>query len=384
MATFPSSVISFGSDVVDGVDDVMASHINTPRAEIVAIETYLRSTRFDNNLLACSLTHDESWLGGTATNDVSDDNYGPCVLWNVLNDAGVGAAPDIAGVAGGTADPFTRYLQCTLDATAQVGFVQFLTAQQSKAYRGATVSLSADLWGTGISNVRMAVIYWTGTADSVTSDVVGTWGAGNPTLATNWSYIGTPADIAITTTRARKSVQNLTIPTNAINLAVFIWLPAQEASTDVLNIARVKLEPGAAATDFVARSPDEELARINYFYQVLDASSNTINIGLGTKTSSATIAVTVQTRKMRVAPTVSHNITAYTAGTPGTTTIALLNRITSAFYAITGALTFASIANNKDYITLQATAGTSWDGTIGDLASLRIGPSVLIAADARL
>jgi hypothetical protein len=297
MATFPSSVISFGSDVVDGVDDVMAAHINSPRAEIVAIETYLRSTRFDNNLLACSLTHDESWLGGTATNDVSDDNYGPCVLWNVLNDAGVGAAPDIAGVAGGTADPFTRYLQCTLDATAQVGFVQFLTAQQSKAYRGATVSLSADLWGTGISNVRMAVIYWTGTADSVTSDVVGTWGAGNPTLATNWSYIGTPADIAITTTRARKSVQNLTIPTNAINLAVFVWLPAQEASADVLNIARVKLEPGAAATEFVARDPRDEEMAIGYFYK----KSYSVDVAPGAISASG--ANTFQTRTAVAAST---------------------------------------------------------------------------------
>jgi hypothetical protein len=382
MATFPSSVISFGSDVVDGVDDVMASHINTPRAEIVAIETYLRSTRFDQNLLADSLTHDASWLAGTALNDVSDDNYGPS-LWNILNDAGVGAAPDIAGVAGGTIDPFTRYCQITLDATAQIGMVQFLTAQQTRPLRGGKVSLSLDMWATGITTMRFAVLAWTGTADSLTSDVVGTWDT-TPTLATNWAYAQASSGQVVSSSRARYTLQNVSVPADANNLAVFIWTPVQEASADVLNIARVKLEPGAAATDFVARSPDEELARINYFYQVLDASSNTINIGLGTKTSSATIAVTVQTRKMRVAPTVSHNITAYTAGTPGTTTIALLNRITSAFYAITGALTFASIANNKDYITLQATAGTSWDGTIGDLASLRIGPSVLIAADARL
>lgn len=327
MATFPGSVISFGSDVVDGVDDVMAAHVNSPRAEIVAIETYLRSTRFDDNLLACSLAHDESWLGGTATNDVTDDNYGPCVLWNVLNDAGVGAAPDIAGAAGGTADPFTRYLQCTLDATAQVGFVQFLPAQQSKAYRGATVSLSADLWGTGISNVRMAVIYWTSTADSVTSDVVGTWGAGNPTLATNWAYIGTPADIAISTTRARKSVQNLTIPTNAVNLAVFIWLPAQEASTDVLNIARVKLEPGAAATEFVARDPGEELRKINRFYTksystgTAPATNTLVNMAMaeGFSTSLAATNNAEFPVPMRTAPTVTVYSTAGTTAKLSTT-----------------------------------------------------------------
>lgn len=216
------------------------------------------------NLLACSLTYDESWLGGTTFNDLTDGLHGP-ILWRILNDQGTNANPDVSGTAGGSTDPFTRYLAIALDATAQVGAVQFIGAQKTRAYRGAVVSLSADLWATGITAIRMAVIVWTSTADTVTADVVATWGA-NPTLATNWAYIGTPSSITIATTRDRYSVQNLTIPTNAVNLGVFIWLPAQEVNTDVLNITRVKLEPGPVSTAFAGRDPGDELRAINRFY----------------------------------------------------------------------------------------------------------------------
>lgn len=214
------------------------------------------------NLLACSLTHDESWLLGTTLNDVADASHGP-VLWRILNDAN---APDVTGTAGGSTDPFTRCLTITLDGTTRVGAVQFVSAQRTRAYRGQVVSLSALLWATGITAVRMAVIVWTSTADTVTSDPVSAWAA-NPTLVANWAFIGTPADITISTTPgARKVVQNLTIPTNAVNLAVFIWTPSQEVSTDVLNVACVKLEPGIVATEFVSRDPGDELGLINRSY----------------------------------------------------------------------------------------------------------------------
>lgn len=322
---FPQALDSY-STKVDGSDDVMAAHINDPQDAIVAIETYLRGARFDQNLLADSLTHEASWLAGTTFNDLTDDSYAGA-LWNILNDSGSFAAPDVAGVAGGGTDPFTRYMALTLDATAQIGICQFLTAQQTRALRGQVVSLSADLWGTGISNVRMAVAYWTGTGDAVTSDMVGTWAAGSPTLAANWAYIGTPADIAISTSRTRKAVQNLTVPTNANNLAVFIWLPAQEVSTDVLNVARVKLEPGAAATEFVARDPGEELRLISHFYTksyavgVAPGTNTLVNMAMA-EAYSTSLASTNNAEfpvAMRTTPTITIYSTAGTAGKISTT-----------------------------------------------------------------
>jgi hypothetical protein len=40
IAEYPSSIVDFGFDVIDGVTSILAEHINKPRAEILAIETY--------------------------------------------------------------------------------------------------------------------------------------------------------------------------------------------------------------------------------------------------------------------------------------------------------------------------------------------------------
>lgn len=215
------------------------------------------------NLLYHSLTHD-IWPEGTTLNDIADDTY-VAALWNVIHN---GQAPDVSGQAGVSTDPFTRYFRCTFDsASSQAGIVQFLAAQDTVPLRGQTVSISADLWGTNVSNIRMAVIEWGGTLDTLTSDVVGTWATGNPTLATDWTYIGTPASIAITGTRTRYEVENITISIGTSNLAVFIWTPDNEASGDLFNVADVQLEVGTTATAFVARLVTEEQSLVNFFYQ---------------------------------------------------------------------------------------------------------------------
>ena len=46
------------------------------------------------------------------------------------------------------------------------------------------------------------MLAWTGTADTVTSDVVSAWGADGvtPTWATNWTAENTPSNLGVTNT----------------------------------------------------------------------------------------------------------------------------------------------------------------------------------------
>jgi hypothetical protein len=389
-STFPPTPDSFSTKVDGPGNPIMAAHVNSLQDAVIAAQEYALglqgeidaiAAQVGENLLSDTLTHESSWLAGLTLPDVADDTYGPS-LWNVLSSAN---APDIAAFSNVGAN-YTYAFGCTLDATGQAGIVQFMTAQATRPLRGGVVSLSADIRGSaGLTHLRMAVISWTGTADAVTSDVVGSWGTGNPTLATSWAYIGTPVDIAVTTSLARHSVENLTVPTGANNIAVLIWTPDSQANADFWGVTRVKLEQGAAATEFVARDPGDELARIGNFLQKVDASNQNINIGLGTKTSASRVISSVKLDEpMRAAPSLSHNISAYTAGAPGTTTVALVNLTGGGFYTITGALTTSMGAANKSFATLQMDAGTSWSGTIGDLSALRIGPDVVMLLDSRL
>lgn len=238
---------------------------------------WMPEAKIDKNLLADTLTFNNSWLAESTYNDIADDTY--CGgLWNLLHN---GQAPDITRQAGGSTDPFEFYLRCTFDSAAsQAGIVQFLLSRDTIPLRGQTVSLSFDAWGTAVAELRAAVISWGSTADALTSDVVGTWATNNPTLATNWSYANTPAaDIVITSTRTRYTVNNIVIPTTANNIAVFIWTSAEEASTDLFNIARVQLERGPVATEFVTMPYLEELRRINTFLYALGKITSSRTLG---------------------------------------------------------------------------------------------------------
>lgn len=259
--TLVNPVNEFSTDGTLGGDSDLA--VPTEKA----VKTYVdaQPDAVGENLLYDTLTHECSWPEGTTFNDYADDTYGPA-LWTMLH---AGSFPDASGQAGGSSDPFTRYYRCTFDAASQqAGIVQFLQAEDAKALRSATVSLSADLWANAAMNMRMAVIEWAGTADALTSDVVATWNGGSPpTLATNWSFVGTPTTLAATSSRQRFVQEELNIGASINNLAVLIWSFDQQGSADFFNVARVKLEVGLVATEFVPRLEPVEKRLIRNFYQ---------------------------------------------------------------------------------------------------------------------
>lgn len=333
------------------------------------------------NLLYHSLHHD-NWQEGTTFNDIADATTYIGMMWLGLQN---GQSPDITGSAGGSTDNYKRALTCTFDsASSQAGFVQFLSNEDTVGLRGKTVSVSADLWGTNISNLAMNVIVWTSTADSPTKDVVATWNNGSAhALATNWAFGKTSTAIAITTTKTRYSNNNISVPTNANNIAVFISTWDNEASGDLFNIANVQLEVGPVATAFVTMDDKEERKKVLDWLYVLDNSTNAVNQGLLAKLAATIISVQLPIPYMRATPTLSHNITGYTGGAPGTTTIALVDVTTNGFFTITGALTVSLGAANKTFALITFAAGTSWSGTNGDLATLRIGPSVIMSLSNR-
>lgn len=298
---FPGAIDSY-SLKVDGVTDVLAAHVNDLQDAVVAIETAVIATSPNPNLLNDTLSHD-LWLGGTTFNDFADDSYVGGTLWNGLHN---GQTPDASGDATVAVGQSKRPLKCLFDSAAsQAGFVQFLINEDAVHLRGKTLSFSIDTATLNIPNMRCAILEWVGTADAITSDVVATWGAGNPTLATNWAYIGTPADQAISGT-TRIKAEGKVIGATTTNLAVFVWCPAEEASTDYFRLANAKLEIGLSSTPFVAPSFVEELSLISYLY------NKSYSLATAPGTATNVNMLTYQTRR---------TVAASTAGTPLVETI---------------------------------------------------------------
>jgi hypothetical protein len=200
-----------------------------------------------------------------------------------------------------------------------------------------------------------------------------------PTAGT-WDYVN---GVGLWVTWALAAGSTFQTTAGAWQTGVFYATANQvNACDDAANdfrITGIRIEPGAVATPFVLPDYQQEYARILRYAYLLDAGSDAADQGFGTRVGTTPIAINFQYPvPMRAAPTLSHNITGYTAGTPGTTTIAIVNYNTGNFYTITGALTVTQTSPNKIYTAISFVAGTSWSGTTGDIATLRVGPDVKV------
>ena len=134
-----------------------------------------------------------------------------------------------------------------------------------------TLSFQAKVSATTkLDNVKCAVIAWSGTADTVTSDIISAWGAEgtNPTLIANATYENTPANLNVTTSWATYSVTANVDTASTANIIVFIWSDVTDTTAgDFLHITNAQLEIGTSATPFERRLYGQELALCQRYYQ---------------------------------------------------------------------------------------------------------------------
>ena len=220
----------------------------------------------------------------------SDDTY-LFDNWILLSDGN-----DIVDVSQETATvPQGAYAACALDvetANKKFGILQILEARDAKALIdtanviSCALSFEARVTGTSIANIRAAVLSWSSTADSVTSDVVSTWEAAgtDPVLVANWNYESTPASLAMTTSYVRHEIEGFTIDTaSSKNVAVFIWCDDVTTTVgDFLYISKVKLEVTYApitsfATPWVPTNYGTELAKtLRHFQRIATAGGASV------------------------------------------------------------------------------------------------------------
>jgi hypothetical protein len=154
--------------------------------------------------------------------------------------------------------------------------------------------------------VKCAIVAWSGTADTVTSDIVSVWnGEGtNPTLIANATYENTPANLSVTTSFASYSVTANVDTASTKNIIVFIWSDVKETTVgDFLHITNVQLESGSTATGFDYRPFGTELALCQRYYWLQNVGAAVIDYSLGFfATSTATTHGTVIVQNMRTTP----------------------------------------------------------------------------------
>ena len=139
-------------------------------------------------------------------------------------------------------------------ATTRFGIVQFLQSELSVQYAGgkASISFLVKANNANISNIRAGVLAWDSTADILTSDVVSSWAA-TPTLAANWFFENTPANVSVTTGFTKVTIEDIDIDqANMNNLALFIWVP-DLVNDVVLSIKECQMNVGSRVLTFGKR-----------------------------------------------------------------------------------------------------------------------------------
>ena len=197
---------------------------------------------------------------------VASAAYGPD-RWKMLGEDNLGKLKAKDTTVGG--GRFNLALTC-VTANNKYGVLQFIEGINCKDLRGKTVTLTANLSvsNTRLGNIKMGIIEWTSTEDSPTSNPISTWNVEGttPTLAANFTFKNTPANLNVTTTPTAYSV-SATLGTTFTNLAVFIWNDDKSfTASDIVYITDVQLETGSLATPYEARLIGAELALCQRYY----------------------------------------------------------------------------------------------------------------------
>lgn len=172
--------------------------------------------------------------------------------------------------------PTNRQFAIALDvetANKKFGIAQIIEQKDCVNLIGETVTLSFQAKvsaTTNLDNVKAAIIAWDGTADDITDDMISAWGVEgtDPTLATNFTYENTPANLNLTTSYATYSVTASVDTASAKNIIVFIWSDVTTTSAgEFLYLSDVKLEAGQTATPFEHEDFGGTFEKCQRYYQ---------------------------------------------------------------------------------------------------------------------
>lgn len=180
-------------------------------------------------------------------------------------------------------------------ASAQrFGIAQIIPATQSLHARGSNMYLSFTVYHDigSAQNIRYALLWWSGTADSVTSDVVNDWTsstytAGNFFKSTTTSVVF--CDVASvndsTYTRVSRSISAAEMGSatdaNNKNLILVIWSEGTVAQNKSIFVSCVDLFHGTQSRDFQEIPYSIDLTRCMRYYLNLYDNGGRCNIGMG-------------------------------------------------------------------------------------------------------
>lgn len=207
--------------------------------------------------------------------------------------------------------PFgTRLTQS--NATAQrFGFAQIIEGRNCKHLRGWSGVLGARVRASGSQTIRYAALGWTGTEDTVTSDIVNNWSsasftAGGFFISANLSVLAVGSQAVTANTWTSLPDVFASMGTSFNNVIVMVWTESAQAQNFTLDWDWVQFERGSVLTPPDWRGTAELALCQRYYETFADLFNSNVTSGTAYLTS-----VTYRTVKRTVGT--------ITLGTPSVT-----------------------------------------------------------------
>lgn len=267
-----------------------------------------------------------------AAASIADDTYGHD-RWYALTQTGAIAPSTVTNAEDGT--PYMARLTQSQASAQRFGYAQIIESVNCINLRGKQVTFRFNrVRLSASSNIRYAVLEWTGTADTVTSDVVNDWTsstytAGNFFLASNLTVSGVVQQAVTANTLTDGSSVTVTLGSSFNNLIVFAWTESIQAQNVTLDLSKAQIDLGATALDFRHRSYSNEFTRCaRYYYRMTSSAANDPYAVGGLSSTTASQYYFPFPTQMRIAPTGVETSTASNFNV-ATTTALTVSAITS-------------------------------------------------------
>jgi len=190
--------------------------------------------------------------------------------WLVLTQTGAITSSQLIDVE--STMPFMMRLLQAQSSAQRFGRIQWLEKNRCRELRGQDVTLSARVRISTSTTLRCAIIEWTGTADSITKDVVNDWASSTYTAGNFFTAASTTIVAAGSIALATNTLTDLTALTGTVsssmnNLAVLFWTDAAQPQNVTLDIAKVKLEKGSVPSPYIEPDFVDELKICQRYFE---------------------------------------------------------------------------------------------------------------------
>lgn len=240
-----------------------------------------------------------------ASSGISDDEYGHDRHYALTQANDI----DVSTVSA-PGDNIGQMMRLDQDnASAQrMGYAQIVQAADTYKLRGQVVTLGGFLRYSNAAAVRYAILEWTGTADSVTSDVVNDWTSGTYTAGTFFNSTTLTVVAVGSTTPSAATItawsQVGTISSSANNIIVLYWTEGTAAQNSTLDMIWALVQGDVSGSSNMVPhrhvSIDREMCQL--FAERLGAGASgrwinttTAQIGAQFKTEKRSATLTVTT-----------------------------------------------------------------------------------------